>query len=197
MFDSRGLPHYPPPHNAWQFPPPPVSSRWKWLAIAATVVGSVGGAAMLVVAIGVGSSGLPGAIDDPQLISVIERECGQMRSTVESMPVTGSPEQQATTIADQNHAIDVMVSAIRSQGQAVLKADPPTQDWLADWDRLVAARKSYATRILDGSMPDLDIPKDEHGKDIYLRMDDVWLGESTCEVPGVLLDPYPDDDSQV
>ena len=37
------------------------------------------------------------------------------------------------------------------------------------------------------------MPTDDRGDDIDVRMDDVFLGGSTCEVPAVLLNPYPDD----
>jgi hypothetical protein len=195
VFDSRGLSDYPPQHNAWQFPPPPISPRWKWAAIAAMVLGLVGGSTMLVVAISVGSSGAPGLIDNTELISVIERECQQMTTKVESLPIHGTPRRQAQTIAAQNVAIEDMVDDIRSVGQEVLADDPPTDEWLADWGRLVDAREAYAEEILDGSLPDLQIPTDERGKDIYVRMDDVFIADSTCEVPGVLLNPYPDDAS--
>lgn len=195
MFDSRGLPDYPPPRNAWEFPPPPVSPRWKWAAIAAMALGLIGGSSMLVVAIVFGTSGTPGLIDDTHLISVIERECAQMTSKVESLPIHGTPRRQAQSIAAQNVAIDDMVADIRAEGPDVLADDPPTEEWLVDWERLVEAREAYAEEILDGSLPDLDIPTDDRGKDIYLRMDDAFLGEATCDVPGVLINPYPEDTS--
>jgi hypothetical protein len=195
VFDSRGLPDYPPPHNAWEFPPPPVSPRWKWAAIAAMVFGLIGGTTMLAVAISYGSSGMPGVIDNARLISVIEGECARMTSTVESMPIGGSPERQASTIADQNEAVDVMVSAIRDVGPDIIDSDPPTEEWLTDWERLINARESYAQKILDGSLPDLEIPNDERGKDIYVRMDDAFLVQTSCEVPDILINPYPDDQS--
>ena len=195
MFDSRGLPDYPPPVNAWEFPPPPVSPRWKWAAIAAMAFGLVGGSTMLAVAISVESSGAPGLIDNAALISVIERECRQMTTSVESLPIHGTPRRQAQTIARQNVAVEDMIDDIRSVGRDVLASDPPTDEWLADWDRLVQAREAYADEILDGSLPDLEIPTDDHGDEIYLRMDDVFFTESTCEVPEVLLNPYPDNAS--
>lgn len=197
MFDSPGLPDYPPERNAWQFPPPPISPRWRWAAIAATIVGLVGGTALVVVLAVVGSDGAPGAIDNTRLISVIESECDLMTSRVESVPVTGSPRQQAQAITDQDHSVDDMVSAIRAEGPDVLADDPPTRAWLDDWERLVAARETYAELIRGGATPDLDIPDDEDGHDIHLRMNDVWLGESACEVPRVLIYPYPEDVSEV
>lgn len=196
MFDSRGLPDYPPQHNAWEFPPPPVSPRWKWAAIAAMVFGLVAGTTMLVVAVSVGSSGAPGLIDNAELISVIEQECDEMTTTVESLPIQGSPRRQAQSIAAQNVAVEDMVDDIRSVGGDLLAGDPPTDEWLADWGRLVDAREAYADEILDGTMPDLQIPTDDHGDDIYLRMDDVFFTDSTCEVPAVLLNPYPDNASE-
>ena len=196
MFDSRGLPDYPPPHNAWQFPPPPISPRWKWVAIATAALGLVAGSTMLVLAIALGSSGAPGLIDNTELISVIERECNQMTSKVESLPIHGTPRRQAQSITAQNVAIEDMVHDIRDVARDLLSSDPPSDEWLADWERLVDAREAYADEILGGSRTSLDIPTDERGKDIYLRMDDVFFTESTCEVPAVLLNPYPDDSSE-
>lgn len=189
MFDNRGLPDYPPPINAWQFPPPPVSPRWKWAAIAAGVFGLVGGATMLTIAIAVGSSGAPGLIDDTELTSYIEDECALMTDEVESMPRAGSPKVRAATIADQNDAVEDMLLAIRDLGPEVIDADPPTDEWLADWDRLVEAREAFAENVLDGSVRPLKIPNDEDGDEIYLRMNDVFFYETTCKVPWVLLHP--------
>lgn len=197
MFDSRGLPDYPPPHNAWQFPPPPVSPRWKWAAIAAAVFGLVGGSTMLVIAIAVGSSGAPGLIDNTRIIDVIEDQCAVMTAEVESIRVTGSPESQAAAISDQNAAVDDMISDIRAIGPNVLATDPPTEDWLVDWHTLVKAREAYARELLNGSPKRFQIPNDDNGDEIYHRMDDVFVYESSCEVPGVLLYPYPDDGSEV
>ena len=160
------------------------------------VFGLLGGSAMLATAIAVSSSGAPGLIDDADLISVIEDQCAQMTSTVESMPVVGPPKRQAATIAHQNEAIGMMLGAIRDLGPDVIASDPPTNEWLGDWERLVEAREAYAEEILDGSLPDLEIPNDENGDDIDLRMDDVFIDGSTCEVPDVLLNPYPDDESE-
>jgi len=159
------------------------------------VVGLIAGTTMLVVAIKVGSSSAPGLIDDPELISVIERECHQMTTSVESLPIHGTPRRQAQTIARQNVAIEDMVDDIRSVGQDTLASDPPTDEWLADWDRLVDAREAYAEEVLDGAFAQLKVPTDDRGADIDIRMDDVFLDSSTCMVPEVLLEPYPDDDA--
>ena len=197
MFDSRGLPDYPPPRNAWQFPPPPVSPRWKWVAIAATVVGFVAGTSFLVVMIVVGSRGIPGAIDNPRLLSVIQKECRLMTSTVESMPEQGPAAQQASIIDDQNEAIEDMLDSVREVGASRIDDDEPAGAWLDDWERLVRARESLVNELLSGGAPDLRIPEDERGKDIHLRMNDAFIDPETCRVPGAVINPYPDQESVV
>ena len=67
---------------------------------------------MLVVVITVGSTSRPGLIDDPDLISVIERECEQMTASVEALPMYGTA-RQAQTIASQNVAVEDMLDDIR------------------------------------------------------------------------------------
>jgi hypothetical protein len=159
------------------------------------VFGLVGGSAMLAVAIAVGSSGAPGLIDNTELISVIEQECGLMTAEVEAMPLTGSAEVQAATIAQQNEVVGLMVARIRDVDPDLIANDPPAEEWLADWGRLVQAREVLADRVREGATPRLEIPTDEHGDEIDLRMNDVFFTESTCTVPQVLLDPYPEDSS--
>jgi hypothetical protein len=198
VFDSGGLPDYPPQRNAWQFPPPPISKRWKWAAIAAMVAGLVGGTALIATVVVVGSNGVPGAIDNSRLLSVIQRECDRMTSTVESMPVAGPPLRRAQTIAEQDRAVRNMVDAIRGGVDGdVIRDDEPAVDWLRDWDRLVEARETYAERLVRGSTADLEIPQDAHGEDVDVRMDDVWIGDPACEVPQVLLDPYVAEESSI
>lgn len=188
MFDSRGLPDYPPPHNAWQFPPPKVSPGWKWVAIAASVLGLIAGTSLFVVIFSVGSSGMEGVIDDPDLISVIEDECDAMTNTVTALPIHGSPRRQAQSILRQNVAVVDMVHDIRDQARDLLTSDPPSEDWLRDWDRLVEARKTYADALVDGDAATFDVPTDSRGKEITERMDDAFIDGSTCDVPDVLVD---------
>ncbi|KRC64086.1 hypothetical protein ASE12_04495 [Aeromicrobium sp. Root236] len=195
MFDSRGLPDYPPPHNAWQFPPPKVSPGWKWVAIAASVLGLIAGTSLFVVIFSVGSSGMEGVIDDPDLISVIEDECDAMTNTVTALPIHGSPRRQAQSILRQNVAVVDMVHDIRDQARDLLTSDPPSEDWLRDWDRLVEARRTYADALVDGEAGTFDVPTDSRGKEITERMNDAFIDDSTCHVPDVLVDLDPGDGS--
>ena len=186
MFESEGVPAYPPRHTTWQFPPPPVPTRWKWIAVLAGLLGLVGGGALLTTLIVLGDKDLPGVIDDERLTQTVALQCSLMTQTVESMPTDGSPERRAATIADQNRAIELMVEAIREDRADEIRDDRPAEQWLRDWGRLVEARESYARQLLRDPNASLDLPVDGDGDDITERMDDVWLSSSPCDVPDVL-----------
>jgi hypothetical protein len=181
---------YPPERNAWQFPPPPVSRRWFWAAILVMVIGALAAIGLGVTGGIIASQDLPGTIQNEQLITVIGHECRIMTKSVESMPVNGTPKQQAAILADQNQAVEKMLRTIRLVDDDVRAADKPTEQWLADWDRLLHARESYSARLLRGYRPNMRIPRDADGDYIYQRMDDVWFTTTACLVPSDLLWPY-------
>jgi len=175
-----------------------VSPRWKWVAIGASVLGLVAGTTLLVVTIAVGSSGMEGVIDDPDLISVIESRCDTMTTRVESQPIHGTARQQGESILRQNVAIRDMISGITATaGPKLLADDPPSTQWLADWSSLSEARETYAEALMAGEAATLELPTDDRGRDIDVRMEDAFLDGSTCRVPEVLVNPEPDDASGV
>lgn len=197
MNQTRGLPPYPQARNVWQYPPPPVARRWLWVAILA-VLGSLVGALGLGVTAGyIASKDFPSLIEDHDLLTVITRECQVMTASIHKMPVVGTPKQQVAILADQNRAVEQMLGAIRFVDAGIRAADKPTDEWLADWDRLIRARETYAAQVRRGSRPNLRIPRDASGDRIYLRMDNVWLENPACRVPSDLLNPYPKDNSDV
>lgn len=189
VFESQGLPEYPPRQDTWQFPPPQVSTRWKWLAVAAGTVGLLAAATLLTVTIVLGSKDFPGVIDDEDLTDTVASECALMTLTVRSMPLGGTPEQRAETILDQNRAVEEMVRTIRSERAAEIRDDRPAEQWLRDWERLVDARRGYARELLRDPNASLELPLDADGDEITERMDDVWIGDPACEVPDELSSP--------
>lgn len=195
MLDSAGLPPYPPQRNSWQYPPPPVDQRWLWLALGAALVGLVVGATAMTTAIVVGGKDFPALIQDEDVVRVIEQECDLMRETVESLVVQGSVREQVRTLQDQDRAVAIMLDGIR--GRVDVRTDRPTEGWLRDWDRLLLAREAYAAGLVDGRPSALRVPRGPDGERITRRMADVWAGGVACEVPPVLLAPYPDDRSEV
>jgi hypothetical protein len=197
MNEDRELPPYPPARNAWEYPPPPISPRWRWAPIVAVALVAIAGIGLIVASIVIMGKDFPGIIEDDRIVSVIDRECDIMTETVKSMPITGSATQQAKIVTDQNQAITNMLTEIRKVDGDVLRADPPTIGWLEDWDTLVTAREAFAERLREGYDTDFRIPRDGHGDRIYERMDLVWLTEPVCLVPEELLEPYPADVSAV
>lgn len=197
MFASQGPPEYPPRHDTWQFPPPMVPARWKWLAVLAGILGLLAAGTMLTFAIVVGSRDFPGVIDDEQLTDTVASECALMTLTVRSMPLGGTPESRAATIVDQNRAVEVMVLTIRSERTTEIRADRPAEEWLRDWERLVDARESYARELLRDPNASLELPLDADGDVIIERMNDVWIGEPICEVPDELASPGAESRSAV
>lgn len=192
VFDSPGTPGYPPPRDTWEFPPPEVSTRWKWVAAFAGVTGLLVAGGLAAALIVLGTEDFPGLIDDERLTDTIAAECKVMTSTVASMPLSGGTPDQARTIRSQNRAVEVMVRSVRSANAKEIRDDRPAEQWLDDWERLVEARADYARELLDDPRATLEVPLDPDGDEITERMNDVWLGESGCEVPDVLVRPYTD-----
>jgi hypothetical protein len=189
VFESQGLPEYPPRRNTWEFPAPPVQKRWKWIAALSSVLGLAAAGAMITVLVLTDTDDFPGLIDDQQLTDTVASECELMTRTVESMPLTGSPERQAATIADQNQAVETMVDAIRASRAVEVRDDRPAEDWLSDWELLVEVRAGYARELLRDPNASLRVPLDSDGDEITERMNDVWAGSPVCEVPEVLVRP--------
>ncbi len=190
--DATGGPAYPPDRTTWEFPPPPTSARWVWIAVLATLTGLVVAGGLVVVVARLGSGDLPGVIDDEALVTTIAVECSLMTSTVDALPVYGTAQQQSDTIRDQDRAVRLMVDAIRTDAAAEITRDRPAEQWLDDWDRLVAARERLARRLLRDPNASLAVPRDDDGDPVTERMDAVWIGDPACEVPTTIGSPDAD-----
>ncbi|KAA1376443.1 hypothetical protein [Aeromicrobium fastidiosum] len=198
MVDAHETPAYPPAHSTWQFAPPARrNSRRRTAALVALGVvlavvaaGSVAG--IITIGVAIAQSTSPTTIDDDALTQTIAEECVVMESTVESMPVYGTAQQQSDAIRDQNRAVEVMIAAIRSKRADEILADPPADQWLDDWQSLVDARAELADELLSDPNASLVVPVDRAGDPITDRMDDVWPFVPTCTVPVALTAPDAD-----
>ncbi len=85
--------------------------------------------------------------------------------------------QVAATADDEarNRAVEAMVARLRALGPETLQGDRPAEAWLADWDRVVAARRAGAPWPRAGDAP------------IHRRMDDLVKDLRPCQMPAVLI----------
>ena len=198
MVDAQETPRYPPAQSSWQYAPlPRRTSRRRTAALvslgvvlALLAAGSV--AAIITIGVAIAQSTSPSTIDDDALTQTIAEECVVMESTVDSMPVYGTAQQQSDAIRDQNRAVEVMIEAIRSKRADEIRTDPPAGQWLDDWQALVDARAELADELLSDPNASLVVPVDRDGDPITERMDDVWPFVPTCTVPATLTAPNAD-----
>ncbi len=85
----------------------------------------------------------------------------------------------------QNEAVDAMVARIRGLGPETLGKDRPAEAWLADWEALVAARRSGADGNGDSHY---DVPE-RGGVRVTRYMDDLVKDLPPCRVPPALMPP--------
>lgn len=185
--NESGSPGRYPPDEIWRFPAPPLSRGWLWLGLCISLVSLVIIAIAVAVAAPLESRDMPGIIDDDHVIEVARRECRLMTSTVEGLPLDGTPQERLAALDDQNVAVLLMVEHIRRLDLAERAADRPVNAWLADWERLVMARTDYLGTVHTGDSPDFTVPKARDGAPITDRME--AAGSSVCKVPRVLLEP--------
>ena len=96
----------------------------------------------------------------------------------EALAACGEMQRQVTGAADaeaENAAVEAMVARLRGLGPEILRKDRPAEAWLADWDRVVAARRAGAPS------PRAD------GAPIHRRMDDLVKDLRPCQMPAALI----------
>jgi hypothetical protein len=109
--------------------------------------------------------------------------CNDMRARLAALPAGADPPTRAEA---ENRAVESMVARIRELGPGVLARDVPTETWLADWDRLLAARRRAMADGSTFSVPEAD------GAPVNLRMFDLVKADlRPCDVPDELLAPRP------
>lgn len=109
------------------------------------------------------------ALDSGPVREEAEAACAQMRT---ALAASDDPEAR-------NRAVEVMVARIRALGPETLRKDRPAEAWLADWEALVAARRSGVDANGDGSF---DVPERD-GVRITRYMDDLVKDLRPCQVP--------------
>ena len=124
----------------------------------------------------------PTAIDNKAVRKTVLAGCTQLRADLDAIPA-GAPAERAEA---ENRAVEQFIGRVRSLSPEGLARDVPVQRWLADWERIVTARRQavrdgepFATPV-DGGAP------------INVRMYAlVRSGLEQCDVPRALLVPQP------
>lgn len=179
------LPPYPPAHDAWRFAPPPVSRRWLWVAVGASVVSAIAVAALVTSLVIAGGSDLPASIDEPEIIDAVDAGCSSLTAGVEGVEVDGLSVDRPSRIEAQTAVLRDVVAGWRGLDADLRASDEPFDDWLDDWDRLVAARDAYVEELRSNTNALFEVPEVD-GEPIDERMDAVMTG---CPVPNTLLNP--------
>ncbi len=154
----------------------PVTKKGRNLVPVVVVAGTLVGAALWI-----GGPYVFAGRDDPTTIDsravhdTALSACTELRARLAALPAGGDPEAE-------NRVVEAMVARIRALGPAVLAKDVPSGQWLADWERLVAARRQALAAGTNFSAPRVD------GEPVNLRMFDLVKSSlRVCDVPAQLL----------
>ena len=117
----------------------------------------------------------PSTIDSRPVHDAALSACTELRARLAALAPGGDP-------GAENQAVEAMVARIRQLGPAVLRKDVPVEQWLEDWERLVAARRQAQAAGTVFSVPRVD------GEPVNLRMFDLVKSSlRVCDVPAQLL----------
>jgi hypothetical protein len=125
----------------------------------------------------------PTAIDSKPVREAVDAGCARLRADVDAVPAGLAPAERAEA---QNRAVEAFVGSVRALGPEALEGDAPVEDWLADWDRIVAGRREAVRTGTPFSMPVID------SAPLQVRMFSlIRSGLEHCDVPEPLLSPEP------
>lgn len=125
----------------------------------------------------------PTAIDNKAVRKTVESACTQLRSDLAALPAGVAGVERAEA---ENRAVEALIGRVRALSPEGLARDVPVEQWLRDWERIVAARREAVQENKRFSTPL------EDGTPVNVRMYAlVRSGLGTCDVPRELLAPEP------
>lgn len=125
----------------------------------------------------------PTAIDTKPVRTALEGACPQLRADLAALPAGLAPPERAEA---ENRAVEQFLGRVRSVGPEALADDNPIEEWLGDWEQIVAARRQALGDGKRFSAPIVD------NAPINVRMYAlVRSGLRGCDVPPALLAPEP------
>lgn len=125
----------------------------------------------------------PTAIDTKPVRSAVAAGCTELRAGLAALPAGLAPAERAEA---ENRIVEEFVGKVRAVGLEALAGDAPIEDWLADWEQLVAGRREAVRTGTRFSAPVVD------NAPINVRMFNlIRSGLEHCDVPVALLAPEP------
>jgi hypothetical protein len=125
----------------------------------------------------------PTALDSGPVRKTVLAACTQLRADLTALPAGLAVADRAEA---ENRAVDQLVGRVRALGPEALAHDVPVEQWLADWEQIVAARRQAVREGKRFSTPVAG------GAPVNIRMFElIRSGLSKCDVPQQLLQPEP------
>jgi hypothetical protein len=125
----------------------------------------------------------PTAIDSKAVRPTVSSACRQLRSDLSALPAGLAPAERAEA---ENRAAEQLVARVRALGPDTLAKDSPVDQWLADWELIVATRRQA---VREGKA---FAPPVANGAPVNVRMYSlIRSGLEKCDVPPALLVPEP------
>jgi hypothetical protein len=125
----------------------------------------------------------PTAIDSKPVRTTVKAGCTQLRADLAALPAAMAAGDRAEA---ENLAVEQFVGKVRALGPEALEHDHPVENWLGDWELLVAARREAAREGKRFITPMGDIGP------VNVRMFAlIRSGLEQCDVPEQLLAPEP------
>ena len=125
----------------------------------------------------------PTAIDYKPVRRAVSDACTRLHADLAVIPAGMAAPDRAEA---QNQAVGQLVARIRSLGPDALAKDEPIEQWLGDWEHIVATRRQA---LREGKR---FVTPSAGGVPVNIRMFElIRSGLSKCDVPPVLLVPEP------
>jgi hypothetical protein len=159
------------------------SRRGRRVTVLVLVLSGIVGALWVIGPIVFAGRDDPTAIDSGPVRRAVLAGCTQLRADLAAVPNTMSVADRAEA---ENRAVEQLLGRVRALGPDALAHDDPVDQWLGDWEQIVATRrqavregKPFATPIAGGAP-------------VNIRMFElIRSGLGKCDVPQQLLVPEP------
>jgi len=125
----------------------------------------------------------PTAIDSKPVRRAVSAACMQLHADLGALPAGMTPAERAEA---ENRAVERLVDRVRALGPDALAHDVPVEQWLGDWEQIVAARRQA---VREGKRFSTPVAR---GTPVNIRMFElIRSGLEQCDVPRPLLVPQP------